>query len=231
MLRNRTATWGNCGYCDLPLPLRSKLLSAPPVCRPPTMMRDRKNSNFVSVDLIDQRIGKAPHDVSPPAISRRGTQFGLLQKYFNCVLEFGNQRLCKRVTAPLPIEIRRQLKLDLSLWMDGVFQRNLAFSLAIVSGPESIETAPLSTSAMRRSTSASHAFSISGSRSRLAIRRSTSRARSAGASRRASDSIDSTVDSMIASKNSAYRDRRLPQNDLSAKLPSKIARSACEFAD
>ena len=62
--------------------------------------------------------------------------------------------------------------------MQVIVHLNEAFSLAIASGPETNDTFPLSTSPLRRSTSAAHAASTSGFTSKLAMRRSINRARS-----------------------------------------------------
>jgi hypothetical protein len=69
-------------------------------------------------------------------------------------------------------------KFRFSVGIEVIVHLNEAFSLVIASGPETKATFPLSTSLLRRSTSAAHASSTSGSTSKLAMSRSINRARS-----------------------------------------------------
>ncbi len=96
---------------------------------------------------VNERIRKTPHAVTALFFSPERTQPGMLQEQTYGVFELGEQRLRKRAVGVIPVEFGRFPKVALRFGMQRILHRNSAFSLARVSGPERIVTAPLSISA------------------------------------------------------------------------------------
>ncbi len=175
------------------------------------MVRDSEDANLIAYDSIDQRVTKAPHHETTLAVAPNRAEARMPEQEADGVLELHQQGLRESSASLLSVELGCLPEVFLRPGVQPVVHRNSAFSLATASGPGINETAPLSISALRRSTSAAQASSTSGSISRLAINRSIRRARSAADNCRASASSASTVDDMAISGCGLRLTSRLPQ--------------------
>jgi len=175
------------------------------------MVGNSEDANLIADDSIDQRVAKAPHHETTLAVTPNRAEARILEQEADGVFKLRQQGLRESCASLLSVKLCCLPEVFLCPGVQPVVHRNSAFSLATASGPEISETAPLSISALRRSTSAAQASSTSGSISRLAINRSIRRARSVAVNRRASASSASIVDDMAISGCGLRLTYRLPQ--------------------
>ena len=111
------------------------------------MVSHGQDANLFAGNNINERIRKTPHAVTALSSTPKRTQSGMLQEQTYGVFELGEQRQRKRAVSVIPVEFGRFPKVALRFGMQRILHRNSVFSLARVSGPGRITTAPLSISA------------------------------------------------------------------------------------
>lgn len=100
--------------------MRTRLLSAAPVARVPTVMRDGEDADQVVCDRTNDAEGEAPRNEPPFTVAPYGAEAWALQKKFDGALELREERLRERGAGLLPLEPGRLPKIFLRLGVQPV---------------------------------------------------------------------------------------------------------------
>lgn len=172
--------------------LSTRSLPAAPVLRTAALVRNGSDAHTFICGAIDKRIREAMQWKQPPPSQGRSSKAGVGGDESCGPCELGKKGVRHRRAGPCGVKGKRFCKFFFRLGREKKAHFNFARSRATASSPGIQVDRPASISPSRRSASADHAPSHSGSGSRLASSLSSKRDRSAAGRPRTSTSKTST---------------------------------------
>ena len=156
-------------------------------------MPNNEDPDLVFGIPVDNRIRKGSKPKNPAAFDCRRAELRVFDHQGNHAAELLEKAICHCKSRCFKVKVQGVRDILFSRRVERVGHRaSLACSRAMASCPGTTEMAPDANAASRRSASWSHKASVSGSVSKLAIKRSSRWVRSAGANFRASASKTSS---------------------------------------
>ena len=184
------------GVCHAPMSVRRRRTTpaggyfsdARRLLRVSVLVANDQDTNTSVYGAVDDRVGKAVKRKPATVVAGGDAKTWVLHQKSGDAFKLLDEPRCYPAPSFVPVEPGRVTEVALRTSVERKAHSSSARNLAMASGPETGEDAPLSSSASRIAASRSQASSRVLSASRLATTRSSKRARSTGGKRRTSAS-------------------------------------------